>query len=66
MNLKGILGYTEEPIVSIDIIGSKYSSIFDANLTASTNNLIKISGWYDNEMGYSNRMLDLAFIVNKK
>lgn len=64
--LKGILGYTEEPIVSTDIIGSKYSSIFDAKLTSSTNNLIKISGWYDNEMGYSNRMLDLAFIVNKK
>ena len=64
--LKGILGYTEEPIVSTDIIGSKYSSIFDAKLTTSTNSFIKISGWYDNEMGYSNRMLDLAFIVNKK
>ena len=65
-HLKGILGYTEEPIVSTDIIGSKYSSIYDAQLTSSANKLIKISGWYDNEMGYSNRMLDLAFIIHQK
>jgi len=58
--LKGILRYTEEPIVSIDIVGDSHSSIFDAKLTSVTGNLIKVFGWYDNEAGYSNRLLDLA------
>ncbi len=60
-DLKGILRYTEDPIVSIDIVGDSSSCIFDAELTSVTGNLIKVIGWYDNEAGYSNRLLDLAF-----
>lgn len=59
-SLKGILRYTEEPIVSADIVGDPHSCIFDAELTSVTGNLIKIVGWYDNEAGYSNRLIDLA------
>jgi len=57
--LKGILAYTEDPIVSIDIIGESYSCIFDAQLTSVINNMVKIVGWYDNEAGYSNRLVEL-------
>jgi glyceraldehyde 3-phosphate dehydrogenase len=59
-NLKGILGYTEDPIVSVDIIGSPLSCLFDAQLTIVLGKLVKISGWYDNETGYSNRLIDLV------
>ena len=58
--LKGILAYTEDPIVSVDIIGNPNSCLFDADLTSVVNNMIKIVGWYDNEAGYSNRLLDLV------
>lgn len=58
--LKGILQYTEEPIVSSDIIGNPYSCIFDSQLTDSQGNFVKVVGWYDNEFGYSNRIVDLA------
>ncbi len=58
--LKGILEYTEEPIVSQDIVGNAHSCIFDSGLTAVIGNLVKISGWYDNETGYSNRLVDLV------
>lgn len=58
--LKGILAYTEDPIVSIDIVGNPNSCLFDAELTDVTNNMIKIVGWYDNEAGYSNRLVDLV------
>lgn len=58
--LKGIMQYTEEPIVSSDIIGSPYSCIFDAQLTNAQDNLVKVVGWYDNEAGYSARLADLA------
>ena len=59
--LKGILEYTEDPIVSIDIVGNPHSSIFDAQLTKVMNgNFVKIMAWYDNEFGYSNRVADLA------
>lgn len=61
--LKGILEYTEDPIVSIDIVGNKHSCIFDAQLTSITGNMIKIVGWYDNEMGYSNRLADLILKI---
>ncbi len=61
--LKGILRYTEDPIVSIDIVGDSNSCIFDAELTSITGNLIKVVGWYDNEAGYSNRLLDLTIIL---
>lgn len=59
--LKGILEYTEEPIVSCDIIGNPYSSIFDSKLTmVMEGNMVKVVSWYDNENGYSNRVCDLA------
>jgi glyceraldehyde 3-phosphate dehydrogenase len=59
--LEGILQYTEDPIVSSDIVKSPYSSIFDAELTAVLEgNFVKVFSWYDNEWGYSNRLIDLA------
>jgi glyceraldehyde 3-phosphate dehydrogenase len=58
--MKGIIEYTEDPIVSIDIIGNPHSCIFDAGLTSAKGNLVKIVGWYDNEAGYSNRLVDLV------
>lgn len=57
--LKGILSYTEDPIVSIDIVGDSHSCIFDAELTSVIGNMVKIVGWYDNEAGYSNRLMEL-------
>ena len=65
-DLKGILGYTTDPIVSIDIVGSPYSCIFDEALTSVINgSLIKIVGWYDNESGYSNRLADMIGQLSK-
>lgn len=64
-NLKGILEYTEEPIVSIDIVGNPHSCIFDAQMTAVMGTLVKVVGWYDNEAGYSNRIADLIVKVGK-
>jgi len=57
--LKGILEYTEDPIVSIDIVGNPHSCIFDSLTTMVQGNTVKIMGWYDNEAGYSNRIADL-------
>jgi len=62
--LKGVLGYTEDPIVSCDIIGSRNSCLFDAELTMVSNNLVRVVGWYDNEMGYSARLVDLIARFN--
>ncbi len=59
-SLKGILKYETDPIVSTDIVGSKYSCIFDADLTIVLGNTVKVLGWYDNEAGYSARLADLA------
>ena len=59
-DLKGILRYSDEPLVSIDIVGDSNSCIFDSELTSVTGNMIKVIGWYDNEAGYSNRLVDLA------
>jgi glyceraldehyde 3-phosphate dehydrogenase len=59
-SMKGIIEYTEDPIVSIDIVGNKHSCIFDAQLTSVIGNMIKVVGWYDNEMGYSTRLVDLC------
>ncbi len=64
-NLKGILEYNTDEIVSSDIIGNKYSSIFDAPLTDVQGNLIKVTSWYDNESGYSARMSDLTVKMSK-
>lgn len=58
-SLKGILEYTEDPIVSIDIVGNPHSCIYDSQLTSITGHMVKIMGWYDNEMGYSSRVVDL-------
>lgn len=63
-NLKGILGYTEDPIVSIDIIDSPLSCLFDSGLTSVLGNLVKVVGWYDNEAGYSNRLRDLVKLLD--
>ncbi len=57
--LQGILEYTADPIVSIDIVGNPHSCIFDSKLTSAMGNLVKVVGWYDNEAGYSNRASDL-------
>lgn len=58
-DLKGILSYTEDPIVSVDIIGNQNSCVFDAQLTSVLHKMVKIVGWYDNEIGYSSRIIDL-------
>ncbi|MFN0054967.1 MAG: type I glyceraldehyde-3-phosphate dehydrogenase [Planctomycetales bacterium] len=66
--LKGIMEYTEDPIVSSDVIGNSHSCIFDASWTSSIGkNLVKVLGWYDNEYGYSSRTADLILLIaNKK
>ena len=61
--LKGILYYTEDPIVSTDIVGSPASCTFDASITMAYGNQVKVFGWYDNEWGYSNRLVDLTALV---
>lgn len=58
--LKGVLQFTDEPIVSIDIVGNPHSCIFDADLTSVIGKMVKVVGWYDNESGYSNRLADLV------
>ncbi len=63
--LKGILKYTEDPIVSSDIVTDPHSCIFDAGLTKVLGNQVKVVGWYDNEWGYSNRLIDLVVLVGK-
>lgn len=64
-NMKGILEYTTDPIVSIDIVGNPHSCIFDSDLTMVIGNTVKVVGWYDNEAGYSNRIADLAIKMAK-
>ena len=67
--LKGILQYTEDPIVSTDVLHSTYSSVFDADLTmvlGEKGNFVKVFAWYDNEWGFSNRMVDFIEMVGKK
>ena len=61
--LQGILRYTEDPIVSSDIVGDPHSCIFDALSTMAMGNLVKVLGWYDNEWGYSNRLVDIVEMV---
>ncbi len=64
-DLKGILDYTEDPIVSRDILGCSYSATFDALLTSVVGRMIKVVSWYDNEAGYSNRLVDLIKYIQK-
>ena len=63
--LKGILKYTEDPIVSTDIVTDPHSSIFDAGITKVIGNQVKVASWYDNEWGYSNRLVDLMVFIGK-
>jgi glyceraldehyde 3-phosphate dehydrogenase len=63
--LKGILEYTSDPIVSTDIVTNPASCIFDAGITKVLGNTAKVLGWYDNEWGYSNRLVDLTVFVGK-
>lgn len=62
--MKGILEYSEEPLVSVDIVGNSHSCIFDSALTTVNDNLVKIVGWYDNEYGYACRTAELALLLN--
>ncbi|GAA4112021.1 type I glyceraldehyde-3-phosphate dehydrogenase [Aquimarina addita] len=64
--LKGILSYTEDPIVSVDIIGNPHSCIFDSLMTSVIGKMVKIIGWYDNEAAYSTRIIDLMSNICKK
>lgn len=59
-SLKGILQYSEDPIVSIDIVGNPYSCVFDAEFTSVVGRMVKVIGWYDNEVGYSTRLVELV------
>ncbi|MDP4934153.1 MAG: type I glyceraldehyde-3-phosphate dehydrogenase, partial [Salibacteraceae bacterium] len=59
-DLKGVLEYNTDPLVSSDIVASPFSSIFDSELTSVDNGLVKVVSWYDNEYGYSNRLAELA------
>jgi glyceraldehyde 3-phosphate dehydrogenase len=61
--LKGYLHYTSDPIVSSDIVGTPYSCIFDSELTMAIGDQVKVIGWYDNEWGYSSRLVDVAALV---
>jgi glyceraldehyde 3-phosphate dehydrogenase len=64
-SLKGILEYTSDPIVSVDVIGNEHSCIFDAQLTSVLGRMVKVVGWYDNEMGYSTRLAELVLKIGK-
>ena len=64
-NLRGILAYTEDPIVSVDVIGNTNSCVFDAQLTSVIDKMVKVVGWYDNEIGYSSRLIDLILFTSK-
>jgi glyceraldehyde 3-phosphate dehydrogenase (phosphorylating) len=64
--MKGILEYTEDPIVSTDIVGNAHSCIIDGLSTMAIGNMVKVLGWYDNEWGYSNRLVDLTELVASK
>ncbi|KAA5824134.1 type I glyceraldehyde-3-phosphate dehydrogenase [Algibacter amylolyticus] len=65
-NYKGVIEYTEDPIVSIDIVGNPHSCIFDSQMTSVIGNMVKIIGWYDNETGYSQRIIDLICNLSAK
>jgi glyceraldehyde 3-phosphate dehydrogenase len=65
-SLKGILEYTEDPIVSVDIVGNSHSCIYDAEFTYVIGKMIKVIGWYDNEFGYSSRLVDLIIKISNQ
>jgi glyceraldehyde 3-phosphate dehydrogenase len=63
--LEGILAYTEDPIVSVDILGNRNSCLFDSQLTSVIDRMVKVVGWYDNEIGYSSRIIDLILFLER-
>ena len=65
-SMKNIISYTEDPIVSVDVIGNTHSCIFDSGMTSVIGKMVKIIGWYDNEVGYSSRIIDLIQLIEKK
>ncbi len=65
-DLKGIMEYTEDPLVSVDVVGNSHSVVFDSDFTSGVGNLVKIIGWYDNEYGYSSRLVELAIKMSEK
>jgi len=64
--LAGVLAYSDEPIVSGDVVGSPASCTFDAPLTLAMGNLVKVMGWYDNEWGYTSRLVDLITRIGRR
>ena len=64
--MHGIIRYTEAPIVSTDVVGDPASCVFDAGLTQAHGNLVKVFGWYDNEWGYTNRLVDLTKLMAER
>lgn len=64
-DMKGIIQYSEDELVSTDIIGTKYSAVFDSKSTQKSGNLVKVLAWYDNEYGYSNRVVDVVLMMKK-
>ena len=62
--LKGIVQYTEDPIVSIDVVGNSHSCVFDSKMTSVLGKMVKVIGWYDNETGYSSRIIELIRLIN--
>lgn len=65
-SLRGILRYSDEPLVSTDIVTDPHSCVFDSGLTMSMGRLVKVAGWYDNEWGYSNRLVDLVLYIGSR
>tara|TARA_B100000497_G_scaffold66426_1_gene75032 strand:- start:8496 stop:9491 length:996 start_codon:yes stop_codon:yes gene_type:complete len=65
-SLKGILQFTKDPIVSVDIVGNSHSCVLDSEMTSVIGKMIKIIGWYDNETGYSSRIIDLIYKMSRK
>lgn len=63
--MKGIIRYTEDPVVSVDVLGDSHSVVFDSELTSVIGNMVKVVGWYDNEAGYSNRLIDVILHVGR-
>ena len=61
--LRRILAYTEDPVVSVDILGNRHSCLFDSQLTSALGKMVKVVGWYDNEIGYSARLIDLILRI---
>src|SRR5690606_33809630 len=64
--LRGVLEYNEDPTASVDVVGNTHSCLFDAQLTVGLGRMVIVVGWYDNEIGYSSRLIDLILFLSKK